>query len=260
MSKTSLSLIVVFGLILVLLIAGLTAYRIKFKNVEALWMSEVARRENLEKQVSALQSDLDATRQQLSAKTNEAIMLQDALDAVKSQVSTLSQKVEKIEEEKEQKESEFSELQASLQREIESREITITQLKGKLTVNLMDKILFDSGRATIKTEGKKVLDKIATLLLNKYPDRQIRVEGHTDNVPISGALQRRFPTNWELSTARATAAVRHLQEKNSVDPTRLAAVGFGEYHPIDTNDTPEGKARNRRIEIILMPPEPEIRE
>ena len=115
-------------------------------------------------------------------------MLQDALDAVKSQVSTLSQKVEKIEEEKEQKESEFSELQASLQREIESREITITQLKGKLTVNLMDKILFDSGRATIKTEGKKVLDKIATLLLNKYPDRQIRVEGHTDNVPINGTL------------------------------------------------------------------------
>ncbi|MBC8229206.1 OmpA family protein [bacterium] len=124
----------------------------------------------------------------------------------------------------------------------------------------MDKILFDSGKAVIKSDGKRVLDKISSLLLNKYPDRQIRVEGHTDNVPISGVLQNRFPTNWELSTARATAAVRYLQEKNGVDSTRLASVGFGQYHPIDTNDTPEGKARNRRIEIVLLPPEPEIRE
>ena len=175
-------------------------------------------------------------------------------------MSNLSQKVTKIEEEKEKKEEEFNELQNSLQREIEAKEITITQLKGKLTVNLMDKILFDSGKAVIKTDGKRVLDKISTLLLNKYPDRQIRVEGHTDNVPISGALQSRFPTNWELSAARAIAAVRHLQEKNGVDPTRLASVGFGQYHPIDTNDTTEGKARNRRIEIVLLPPEPEIRE
>ncbi|HIE25926.1 TPA: chemotaxis protein MotB [Candidatus Poribacteria bacterium] len=253
MSKATLSLIVVGGLIFIFLVAGVTLYRIKFKNMEEAWINEKTQRENLEK-------TLAATQQQLSAKTNEASVLRDALDTLKEEVSNLSQKVTKIEAEKEKKEEEFKELQDSLQREIEAKEITITQLKGKLTVNLMDKILFDSGKAVIKSDGKRVLDKISRLLLNKYPDRQIRVEGHTDNVPIIGALQSRFPTNWELSAARAIAAVRYLQEKNGVDPTRLAAVGFGQYHPIDTNDTSEGKARNRRIEIVLLPPEPEIRQ
>ncbi len=260
MSKATLFLIVVGGLIFILLVAGVTVSRIKLKNMEEAWMNEKTQRENLEKNLAATQQQLSAKINELSAKTNEASTLQDALDTIREQVSNLSQKVTEIEEEKEKKEEEFNELQNSLQREIEAKEITITQLKGKLTVNLMDKILFDSGKAVIKTDGKRVLDKISTLLLNKYPDRQIRVEGHTDNVPISGALQSRFPTNWELSAARAIAAVRHLQEKNGVDPTRLASVGFGQYHPIDTNDTTEGKARNRRIEIVLLPPEPEIRE
>jgi chemotaxis protein MotB len=253
MSKAALFFLIIGGLILVTLVTGLTVYRIKFKNMEEAWMSEKTQRENLEIKLADIQ-------QQLSAKTNEANILQESLDALREQVSNLSQKVTKIEKEREEKEEEFNELQESLQREIEAKEITITQLKGKLTVNLMDKILFDSGKAVIKSEGKRVLDKISSLLLNKYPDRQIRVEGHTDNVPISGALQSRFPTNWELSAARAIAAVRYLQENNGVDPTRLAAVGFGQYHPIASNDTPEGKARNRRIEIVLLPPEPEIRQ
>ena len=125
----------------------------------------------------------------------------------------------------------------------------------KLTVNLMDKLLFDSGRADIKKEGREVLDKIAKNLLNKYPERAIRVEGHTDNVPIGGELKNRFPTNWELSNARATSAVRYLQDHGGVDAKRLTAVGYSQYHPIASNDTPEGRAKNRRIEIILAPPE-----
>jgi chemotaxis protein MotB len=119
----------------------------------------------------------------------------------------------------------------------------------------MDKVLFDSGKAEIKITGRRVLDKISKNLLNKYPDRQIRVEGHTDNVPIGPELKSKFPTNWELSTARATSAVRYLQEQGGVDPKRLSAVGYSEYHPIASNDTPEERAKNRRIEIILLPPE-----
>jgi len=252
MSKAVLSLIIAGGLILIILVTGLTIYRIKFKRMEEAWTNEKTQRENLER-------NLAATQQELSAKANEANILQESLDTLRGQVSNLSQKVTKIEKEKEEQKEEFKELKDSLQDELAKKEITITQLKGKLTVNLMDKILFDSGRAEIKPDGKRVLDKISSLLLNKYPDRQIRVEGHTDNVPISGRLQTRFPTNWELSAARAISAVRYLQEKNSVDPNRLAAVGFGQYHPIETNDTPEGKARNRRIEIVLLPPEPEIK-
>ena len=114
----------------------------------------------------------------------------------------------------------------------------------------MDKILFDSGRSTIKPEGKRVLEKIAKTFLNRFPDREIRVEGHTDNEPFKGSVL----SNWELSTARAISAVRYLQEHANVEATRLSATGYAHYHPIDTNDTQEGKARNRRIEIIVMPP------
>lgn len=126
-------------------------------------------------------------------------------------------------------------------------------MKGQLTVNLMDKILFSSGKAAIKREGKRVLDKIAGTFLNRYPDREIRVEGHTDNVPFRGSVLN----NWDLSTSRAISAVRYLQEHASVDPTHLVAVGYAYHRPIDTNNTPDGRARNRRIEIIVMPPKKE---
>ncbi len=266
MDKKMLLLSAAGALVLMLLIAGLTAYMIKFNRMKQDWTTENTKRKGLDIQVGNLEKKLLATKQELSAKTNEANILQEALDSTQStlnstasEASALKNRFAEIEEEKKRKESEFAELQASLQHEIEAREITITQLKGKLTVNLVDKILFDSGRAYLKRDGKKVLDKIVVLLLNKYPDRQIRVEGHTDNLPIGVALQKQFPTNWELSAARALSAVRYLQEKNKVAPQRLAAVAFGQYHPIDDRRTPEARARNRRIEIVLLPPEPEIR-
>jgi len=152
-------------------------------------------------------------------------------------------------EEKRRQEAEFQDLRTSLQQEISNKEITITQLRGQLTVNLMDKILFDSGKADIKPDGKKVLDKIAQTFLNRFPDREIRVEGHTDDRPYRGSALG----NWDLSTDRAISAVRYLQEHAGVEPTRLAAVGYAHYRPIDTNETAEGRARNRRIEIIVMP-------
>ena len=99
--------------------------------------------------------------------------------------------------------------------------------------------------------GNVFLDKIAQAFLNRYPDREIRVEGHTDNVPFRGSVLN----NWDLSiTERAISAVRYLQTRAGVDPARLAAVGYAYYRPIDTNKTPKGRARNRRIEIIVMPP------
>jgi len=259
MDKKILFLSTAVAVVLMLLIAGLTAYIIKFNRMKQDWATEKTKRENLEVQVSNREKELLTTKQELSAKTNEANILQEVLDSTKSEASVLKNKFAEIEQEKRRKEAEFAELQASLQSEIEAQEITITQLKGKLTVNLVDKILFDSGKADLKFDGKKVLDKIAELLLNKYPDRQIRVEGHTDDLAIGAALQKKFPTNWELSAQRAIAAVRYLHEKSRVDSERLAAVAFGQYHPIDDRKTPEARARNRRIEIVLLPSEPEIR-
>lgn len=116
---------------------------------------------------------------------------------------------------------------------------------------MVEKILFDSGSAEIKKEGKKVLDRVVEILKN-VKDRQINIEGHTDNVPISPRLAQKFPTNWELSTARATNVVRYLQEKG-IDPALLSATGYAEYRPVSPNDTEEGRAKNRRIEIVLVP-------
>jgi len=266
MDKKILFLLVTGTLVLMLLIAALTAYVIKFNRMKQDWTTEKTKRENLEIKVNNLERELSVTKDELSAQRDAANLYQEALESVKSETSVLKDKFTKIEEEKmrieaerKRKEAEFAELQASFRDQIEAQEMTITELKGKLTVNLVDKILFDSGKANLKRNGKKVLDKIANVLLNKYPDRQIRVEGHTDDLPIGGKLKKQFPTNWELSAARALSAVRYLQETNRVDPKRLAAVAFGQHHPIEEGKTLRARARNRRIEIVLLPPEPEIR-
>ena len=161
-------------------------------------------------------------------------------------------KLEKTKKEKETIDSTYKNLVKNMEHEIEKGQITITQLKGKLTMNIVDKILFPTGSADIKKDGKKIMARIGEILKD-ITDKQIRIEGHTDNVPIGPSLQKKFPTNWELSTARATIVTRYLVEEAGVNPTLLAPVGYAEYHPIDSNDTPEGKAHNRRIEIILVP-------
>jgi len=104
----------------------------------------------------------------------------------------------------------------------------------------------------IKPKGQEVILKLADSFRDNK-DQNIGVEGHTDDVQIGAALLDRFPTNWELSAARATAVVRFLQEKGDIAPERLTASGFGFYRPVATNETPEGREQNRRIEIILVP-------
>jgi chemotaxis protein MotB len=148
----------------------------------------------------------------------------------------------------------YEDLVQDMESEIKKGEITITQLKGKLKVNMVDEILFDSGRATIKPQGVKVLERVGKVLLN-VKDQTIRIEGHTDNVPIGADLAKRYPTNWELSVARATAVTRYLQEKIGVDPRLISATGYGPYQPIASNETEQGRTRNRRIEIVLVPKE-----
>ncbi|MBW1814167.1 MAG: flagellar motor protein MotB [Deltaproteobacteria bacterium] len=148
----------------------------------------------------------------------------------------------------------YDELVGDMKTEIELGQIKITQLVDRLSVSMVDKILFPSGRAEITPEGLKILERVGKVLKNTK-DKIIRVEGHTDNVPIlSGSkLKEIYPTNWELSSARATNVVRFLQEKVEIEPTRLRPVGMSEYHPVASNETPEGNSQNRRIEITLIP-------
>ena len=147
----------------------------------------------------------------------------------------------------------YEDLLNEMKGEIEQGQIAITELKGKLTVDVVDKILFDSGRAEVKPEGLEVLKRVVEIL-KTVTDKIIRVEGHTDNVPIAGTLAKRYPTNWELSAARAINITRYL-EKEGLDPALLSAAAFGEYQPVADNETPEGRAKNRRIAIILLPKE-----
>lgn len=146
----------------------------------------------------------------------------------------------------------YEELAADMKEEIEQGQVKITQLSDRLSVSMVEKILFPSGEAEISLRGLKVLERVGGVLKNTK-GKIIQVQGHTDNVPISGSLQKTFPTNWELSAARAINVVRFLQEKVGIEPERLQAVGMSEYKPVASNKTPAGRAQNRRIEIVLMP-------
>jgi chemotaxis protein MotB len=200
-----------------------------------------------------LQQSLAANKSTLSQKVAELIKDRDALaqkanDADAARAAAEAAKAAELEKAKKS----YEDLQAGLQSEIAAGEIKITQLQGKLTVNLVDRILFDSGKAEIKADGRKVLDKVGSIL-NTVQDKNIRIEGHTDNKPITGELLAKYPSNWELSTARATAVARYLQDHAKVDPAHLVAAGYGEFHPIASNDSGESRALNRRIEIVLVP-------
>ena len=146
------------------------------------------------------------------------------------------------------KSGEYEGLVKDLEKEVASGQIQITQLREGLRLNLAQDILFRSGSATLEPYGVELLTKVSEQLA-KFP-QQVEVQGHTDNVPVSKTS--RWGTNWELAAARAASVVR-LFEKQRIDPTHLRAVSYGEFAPVDSNDTAEGRARNRRIDIRLKP-------
>jgi chemotaxis protein MotB len=143
-------------------------------------------------------------------------------------------------------------LQTQMKDEIAHGDIRLTESGGKLRVDLVDKLLFESGEATISKRGEGVLARVGGVLA-QIDDKTIQVSGHTDNLPLGETLTARFPTNWELSAARAVTVVRFLAEKAGVPARRLVATGYGEWSPIASNRSPSGRARNRRIEILLTP-------
>ena len=146
----------------------------------------------------------------------------------------------------------YDQLVQDMQSEIAQGQIQITRLADRLSVSMVDRILFPSGEADITPAGIRILQRVGNVL-KTTEGKIIRVEGHTDNVAISDRLKGTFPTNWELSTTRASNVVRFLQDTVGIDPTRLQAVGLSEYHPIASNATVKGRSQNRRIEIALLP-------
>lgn len=152
--------------------------------------------------------------------------------------------------------SEMTAMNDSLRSELGTlvkREDVEMEIKDKYTVlRVPDELFFSSGSANVRPQGNEVISKLAQIFA-KYPNYNIRVEGHTDNKQIKLDFLDAFKSNWELSSARAINVVKRLESEGHLDPKRLAAVGVGENHPIASNDTPEGRAKNRRVEFYIVP-------
>jgi chemotaxis protein MotB len=192
-----------------------------------------------------------------SAKNQEIAGLQQEKTALEQKLTSTQQRLGSLEQEKasllaasQQTQKQYDALVQGLSKEVEKGQLQVRQYKNMLSVDLAEQIFFDSGRATLKAGGKDVLKKVGEALKG-YENKIIRVVGHTDNVPVAKSLRTTFPSNWELSVARATNVVRFLQDVG-VPPERMIAAGRGEYDPVAPNDTPEGRQKNRRIEIMLI--------
>ncbi len=143
----------------------------------------------------------------------------------------------------------YQKLDTQLQTEVKADQVQIQQLQGQLKVTIVNEILFPEGGWELNRAGEQTLDKIIPTL-KTLENQRIEVDGYTDNVPIGPELKSRFPSNWELSTARATDVVRYLVSKG-VNSNLLSATGFGDTQPVASNDTAQGRAKNRRIELVL---------
>lgn len=204
----------------------------------------------LKEQVSSHEKQVGTLEQQSAAMKQQVGSLEQQSEAMKQQVGTLEQEKAALLAAAQQRQQQYDALVKGLSAEVEKGQLQVRQYQNMLTVDLAEQIFFDSGRAALKAGGKDVLKKVADAL-KKYDNKVIRVVGHTDNVAVAKSLQATFPTNWELSVARATNVVRFLQE-SGIPPERLVASGRGEFDPVASNDTPEGRKKNRRIEIMLI--------
>ncbi len=211
-----------------------------------------AQAQDLHRQVSQRDNELERMRQEMQGLTAALESKEDMLRAEAAEKERLEAERLAKEEEIQRLTQTHDDLRNSLEAEIAKGDIRIKQVRDKLTINMVDRVLFDSGRAFVKPAGLKVLKQMSDIL-KSVDDKQIRIEGHTDNVPIGIKLQERFPTNWELSTARATSVVRYLIEKGEIVPDNISAVGYADTRPIASNEEEAGRQVNRRIEIVLYP-------
>ena len=216
--------------------------------------------------IQSLQMEVDLKSEQVEIMANE---METKLSMTKSEIAELKSKVTEgmmikekailLEKEKTEalmqartlKET-YDKLVEKLKHELDSKEATLKGFERKLTITLIDRILFDCGRASLNQEGKTTLDKGGQALKDSLGTK-LRVSGHTDDVPIAEGFRYKFPSNWELSAARASAVARFFHEKNGIEPKKMEVVGKSFYHPLSDNTTQEGRSKNRRVEIAIIP-------
>lgn len=195
---------------------------------------------HLEKELSALEArlkEVERLKKELE-QVRRAREIQEAqLAKVKHEVLTVGEEIERITKALEEK---FG------------KSLVVTQHHDRLVLTLLGQVLFASGEADLTPLGLTIMKQVGQVLVT-FPEKDIQVEGHTDNNPIFGQLQRQYPTNWELSTARATTVLRFLIEQTGMDAKHFSATGYAATRPVQTNETEEGRAQNRRVEIVLFP-------
>ena len=219
---------------------------------------------SVQARLQALQETLGHTQAestQWQAKHGEAA---EALASVQARLQTLQNDMDRIQQARSQQDARRQQATAHLhmlsdqtsrllQDRMQPDSLLVEQQADRLLIRMGANAAYRAGTATLKPESKRVLQALAGLL-QEFPDHGVRIVGHTDSLPINKKYQNRWPTNWELSTARAAAVARYL-ERHNVSPERLSIIGFSFHWPLASNDTPEGRRQNRRVEITLVPPE-----
>lgn len=201
-------------------------------------------------EIQALQGSSTALEARLRDLEKQQQALEKQRQDLTRQVAELEQQRVQLQDTTQKTTQRYDSVLASLNEEVKKGQLQVRQFKDMLTVDVAEQLFFDSGKATLKESGKQLLQKVGDSLKG-YEDKAIRIVGHTDNVPITKGLQKVFPSNWELSVARASTVVRFLQD-GGIAPERLIATGRAEYAPVAPNDTAEGRQKNRRIEITLI--------
>ena len=229
------------------------------------YKSALSREQQLQTENSRLNQEINNLNSKVTTLQNESAHLAKQWEDAKKNAADLAGMANMTQQQLEAEQKRLTEMRQLLDQQREtlenirkkmtdalvgfnSTELSIFTKNGKVYVSMQENLLFPSGSAAVNPKGKEALGKLAQVL-NANPDISILIEGHTDSVPIKG----RYQDNWALSTARSTAIVRVLTDTYQVDPVRITASGRSKYDPLDTNETPEGRKRNRRTEIILAP-------
>ena len=212
---------------------------------------------------NALETNMAKNREllaQLDAKEKALAMEQNRLDKLKNELESNTKRLNELESLIAAKDASMRKLKETLSKALnafEGKGLTVEQKNGKVYVSMENKLLFQTGSWAVGTEGRKAVVEVGKVLAQN-PDITVLIEGHTDNDKILGNIGGGIESNWDLSTKRATAIVNILAENASIQKKNLTAAGRGEFAPIMSNETNEGKAKNRRIEIILTPKLDEI--
>ncbi|UCF84462.1 MAG: OmpA family protein [Desulfobacteraceae bacterium] len=237
----------------------LSEYEEKLLDLEKQFEEEKKIKAALETELSSRDTLAKGFREKLTSAQSRITYLEDEIAKGKDLMQGLQRHLSELKGEKYtaetkigQLKSTYEELVSDLKKQIENQEVAIKTFEEKISVTFVDRIVFEFGKAKISPTGREVLGKIGKTLRN-VQGKQIRIVGHTDNIPILPEYRYKFPSNWELSAARAASVVNHLQNELGLDPANLEAVGRSFYEPIASNETAEGRAQNRRVNIIIAP-------